>query len=404
MLLFIIYVIVIIIFSIGCNQACLDHIFVHKRCSCLVNPVAGYETSLLFPPVEAGKKKKIAVVGAGPAGLAFSITASKRGHAVTLFEKESVIGGQFNLAKLIPGKEEFFETLRYYGVQLKKTGVDLRLNTEASASDLADFDSVVLASGVVPRQVRIPNNSKQIKMLSYLDVLKHGAEVGRRVAVIGAGGIGFDIADFLTHDHPKRDGASVHGPEPHIDKNAVASFLNSWGVDTKVTRGGLLPRQKSEVCADEKELGERKVFLLQRKTGKLGASLGKTTGWIHRTTMKKRGVEELDGCKYIEINDSGLVIEVKGKRQTLNVDTVIICAGQESQSALFAPLSTNSSKKVFLIGGAQEAGELDAKRAIDQGMRLAAVVETANTGDVFEAYVGVMPTVIKTVEKYLSKK
>lgn len=351
---------------IGCNQACLDHIFVGKRASCLVNPLACYENSLQVKPVSKDKRGRIAVVGAGPAGLAFATTAASRGHIVTLFERDSAIGGQFNMAKLVPGKEEFYETLRYFRRQLEITGVDVRLNSAADSKALGEFDTVVLATGVLPRKLQIPVKGSRVNCVSYVDVLRYGAPVGDRVAVIGAGGIGFDVSDFLTHHalHPGESGV----PAPHVDSEAVASFLHEWGVaDPSQFPGGLEPQSK-EARQSTRHAPKRKIYLLQRKEGKLGATLGKTTGWIHRATLKNRGVEEISGCKYVEINDTGLVIERGGKQRTLEVDTVVVCAGQEPLRDLCEPLAgTPSPKRVFLIGGAQEAGELDAKRAIDQG-------------------------------------
>ena len=386
---------------IGCNQACLDHVFSNKRASCLVNPRACYEDDLKIVPTKV--KKNIAVVGAGPAGLACATTAARRGHNVTLFEKDERIGGQFNMAKLVPGKEEFYETLRYFSGQLKKDGVQVRMGTEATAADLASYDAVVLATGVLPRQVKLPNKcsaAKKVSVVSYVDVLRHGASVGSRVAVIGAGGIGFDISDFLTHPPGTHTLPTDAGVTPKVDHAAVGHFLKDWGIDTSISHGGLLPPSPSVTPPAG---AARKVYLLQRKAGKVGAGLGKTTGWIHRTTLKKRAVEELSGCSYIEVNDDGLVIERGGKRQTLAVDTVVICAGQESYKPLLDPLA-KLGKPVFLIGGSQEAGELDAKRAIDQGTRLAAVIEIAKTGDVFEAPVELMTTVMQTVQSYLAKK
>jgi len=380
---------------IGCNQACLDNGFKGEKVTCLVNPRAGFETSFHINNVSLKKKKNIAVVGAGPAGLAFSTTAASRGHSVTLFEKDKDIGGQFNIAKLIPGKEEFYETLRYFRKQIDLTGVNLRLSTEVSEKDLQSYDVVVVATGVIPRKVTIPNKSSKVKVHSYIDVLKHGASVGQSVAVIGAGGIGFDTAEFLTHPLDSHSDSSFTGPKQQVDGELVKSFLEEWGVDTSVSRGGLSPSPKSIPS-------QRKVYLLQRKKGKLGAGLGKTTGWIHRTTLKKRNVEEISGCKYIEINDDGLVIEVDGKQKTLPVDTVVICAGQESLKSLFDPVS-KSGKPVFLIGGSQEAGELDAKRAIDQATRLAAVVEDAKTGEVFKAEEEFNHKIFKYIKSFMGK-
>lgn len=337
---------------IGCNQACLDHIFVARMTSCLVNPRACHETELNLEPTTA--KKRIAVVGAGPAGLAFSTSAAKRGHDVTLFEASGEIGGQFNVAKKIPGKEEFHETLRYFAKQVELSGVKLRLNTRADVDALADFDEVVLATGIAPRRVDIPGIDHP-KVLNYLDVLKHGKPVGRNVAIIGAGGIGFDTAEYLTHE----------GTPTSLD---VDAFLREWGIDkTLEQKGGLLPQ------GPHPEQPARKVWLLQRKKSKVGDGLGKTTGWIHRTTLKMKQVEMLSGVSYDLIDDAGLHISVKGESQLLPVDTVVICAGQEPMRELEEGLSARGVK-VHLIGGADVAAELDAKRAIDQGTRLAATI------------------------------
>jgi 2,4-dienoyl-CoA reductase (NADPH2) len=287
---------------------------------------------------------------------------------------------------VVPGKEEFYETIRYFTKQLEITGVNVRLGEEATAAALKDFDAVVVATGVTPRDIKIPKSAtSKVNVLSYIDVLKHNAPVGKSVALVGAGGIGFDIADFLTHGVHEGDSVRPYSvtdsraPDTKVDAGKVAEFMREWGVDqTLEARSGLLP----EV---ETTHSPRKVFLLQRGDGKLGENLGKTTGWIHRTTMKKRGVETLNGCKYVEINDEGFVIERDGQKTTLPVDTVVICAGQEPLRVLEAQLKGNVGQKVFMIGGALEAGELDAKRAIDQGTRLGAVIETAKSGDVFNA-------------------
>jgi len=372
---------------IGCNQACLDHVFQTKTASCLVNPRACHETSLVVKPLGASGavKQRVAVIGAGPAGLSCAVTAAERGHEVTLFEKDSQIGGQFNMAKLVPGKEEFHETLRYFGNMLKKHKVNLRVSTEATLESLSgNFDSIVVATGVIPRDPLIPNNSNgKVSMVSYIDVLKGKVKVGARVAIVGAGGIGFDVADYLTHPH---NSAIKHGPNgenvPLLDDAAINEFLNEWNIDTKINAGGVLPAD----AVGEKARIPRKVYLLQRKKGKLGAGLGKTTGWIHRTVLKKREVEEIDNCKYVEVSEAGLVIERMGERRVLEVDTVVQCAGQVSYKPLHDQLQARGDKaKLFLIGGAHEAGELDAKRAIDQGVRLAAQIETCQSGAVFEA-------------------
>lgn len=393
---------------IGCNQACLDHVFANKRASCLVNPVAGYESTLkILPVVNDFDKKNIAVVGAGPAGLAFATVAAQRGHTVTLYEKSSSIGGQFNMAKIIPGKEEFHETLRYFKRQLSLTGVDVKLDTEATFDMLKGYDATVIATGVHPRKVSIPNNStnEKVKILSYVDVLRHGAAVGKSVAVVGAGGIGFDVSDYLTHYHGDNAGSSSIDSSHHVvnptkvDEVAVGEFMRTWKIDLSISSGGLKVVDKKDTAA---AVVPRKVYLLQRKGGKLGMGLGKTTGWIHRTTMKMRQVEEVSGCKYIEVNDDGFVIEQKGVKRTLPVDTVVICAGQVSESSLFDQLMMIGSK-AYIIGGAQEAGELDAKRAIDQGVRLAAVIEVANPGDVYEAPIEFKSKAISKLQKLLGK-
>jgi 2,4-dienoyl-CoA reductase (NADPH2) len=333
---------------IACNQACLDLVFQNKRASCMVNPLACYETEVSLEPTTA--PKRIAVVGAGPAGLAFATTAAERGHAVTLFEQAEEIGGQFNMAKRIPGKEEFNETLRYFRTRLELTGVTLRLGVSATVENLSDaFDVVVLASGVSPRQLSLPGIDHPM-VLSYVDVLKHNEPVGGRVALIGAGGIGFDVAEFLSH----REGSA----------DPIDNYLSEWGVDRGMkTRGGLQPATNTE--------SKREIFLCQRKAGKLGAGLGKTTGWIHRSALKKRAVTMLARCEYERIDDAGLHITIDGKSRLLAVDNVVICAGQISKRDLEAPLG-DVGIDVHIIGGADQAGELDARRAFDQGTRLAA--------------------------------
>ncbi|MBV8657002.1 MAG: NADPH-dependent 2,4-dienoyl-CoA reductase [Burkholderiales bacterium] len=337
---------------IGCNQACLDHIFQAKMTSCLVNPRACHETELNYHPTTAAKK--LAVVGAGPAGMAFASVAAERGHNVTLFEASNEIGGQFNVAKRIPGKEEFHETLRYFKRRLDQTGVRIRLNHRATAADLAEFDEVVLATGIAPRKVDIPG-IEHPKVLNYLDVLKHNKPVGKSVAIIGAGGIGFDTAEFLTHE----------GTPTSLD---VDGFLREWGIDKTLTeKGGLSPE------GAKPHASPRKVWLLQRKTSKVGDGLGKTTGWIHRQSLKMKAVEMVSGVSYDKIDDAGLHVTVKGKSEVLPVDNVIICAGQEPLRELLADLQA-TGKPVHLIGGADVAAELDAKRAIDQGSRLAAKI------------------------------
>ncbi len=338
---------------IGCNQACLDHIFSMKIATCLVNPRACYETELIFK--ETNVAKNIAVIGAGPAGLSFAVYAANRGHQVTVFEAAAQIGGQFNIAKTIPGKEEFYETLRYFKRQIElQPRIKLQLNHKASLEELAqsNFDDIVVATGVTPRQLEIPGID-HAKVLSYLDVLKERKPVGQRVAIIGAGGIGFDTAEFLSHEG---ESGSIN-PE---------KFYDEWGIDTDYENVGGLK-------AANVEKPQREIYLLQRKAASVGASLGKTTGWIHRTGLKHRDVKMIAGASYEKIDDQGLHVIVNDKPTVLEVDHVIICAGQESYTAMFDELKA-AGKNVHLIGGAKEAGELDAKRAIRQGAELAAVI------------------------------
>ncbi|PVZ78627.1 NADPH-dependent 2,4-dienoyl-CoA reductase [Serratia sp. S1B] len=337
---------------IGCNQACLDQVFMGKVASCLVNPRACHETEM--PWVATTSAKKLAVVGAGPAGLAFATTAARRGHQVTLFDADHQIGGQLNIAKQIPGKEEFYQTLRYFHHQLRLNNVVLKLGQPVQAQDLTDFDEVILACGVKPRLPAIPG-IKHAMVMDYLAVLRDKKPVGQRVAIIGAGGIGFDTADYLSQCGPS---SSLH----------LEAFNREWGIDPQFTHRGGLSAQGSIVPA-----AARQLFLLQRKTSKIGEGLGKTTGWIHRTRLAARGVTMLNGVNYLCIDDQGLHILRDGQESCLSVDTVVICAGQEPRRELQQPL-LEMGKKVHLIGGADIAAELDARRAIEQGMRLAMVL------------------------------
>ncbi|MGE6107086.1 FAD-dependent oxidoreductase [Aeromonas sobria] len=339
---------------IACNQACLDHVFKQKRASCLVNPRACFETELTFGRVP--QPKRLAVVGAGPAGLAFACYAAERGHQVSLFDQAPIIGGQFNFAKQIPGKEEFHETLRYFAKRLEKCGVELYLGQRQSAESLlgGGFDEVILATGIRPRTPNIPG-IEHAKVLNYLDVLRDGKPVGQKVAVIGAGGIGFDVAEYLVEKRVERDA------EHHRDH-----WLKEWGIDRQLAqRGGLI--------VPEIDAPERQIWLLQRKESKVGDGLGKTTGWIHRTVLKNRKVKMLSAVQYLGIDDEGLHIQIGEAKQCLPVDNVIICAGQEPLRELQAGLQA-AGKPVHIIGGADVAAELDAKRAIRQGAELAAVI------------------------------
>ena len=339
---------------IACNQACLDHTFKNKLASCLVNPRACHETEMVVRPVS--RAKHIAVVGAGPAGLAFSITAAERGHKVTLFDAEHEIGGQFNLAKQIPGKEEFHETLRYYKRQLELLQVDLRLGTRVGVSDLQNgYDEVVVATGILPRSVNIPG-SDHPKVLGYLDVLKHHKPVGAKVAIIGAGGIGFDVAEYLTNEG---DSPTLH----------LQEWMKEWGVDPHHDhRGGVSPEGPLP------EAPPREVYMFQRTKGKVGAGLGKTTGWIHRSSLKMKHVKMIDGVQYTNIDDAGLhYTDKSGRELVVEVDHVIICAGQEPLRELGFKLQ-EAGVRVHVVGGAYKAEELDAKRAIDQATRLALAI------------------------------
>lgn len=336
---------------IGCNQACLDHAFEGKMTSCLVNPMACHETEFSIEPAE--ETKKVAVIGAGPAGLAAATVAAERGHKVTLFDSAKEIGGQFNLAKQIPGKEEFYETLRYFGKQIELHNVELKLNTRVEACELndSDFDEVILATGIKPRTPEIPGIEHQ-KVVSYIDVIKGNKQVGKKVAVIGAGGIGFDVCELLAHSG---ESASQNIP----------IFMSEWGIDMDLKARGGVEGVKANVPASERE-----IFLLQRKTTKVGAGLGKTTGWAHKAGLLNKGVNMLAGCEYRAISDQGLEIAINGESQTLDVDNVVICAGQEP----LRELTEGLQKPFHLIGGADVASELDAKRAIAQGTKAASAI------------------------------
>lgn len=338
---------------IGCNQACLDQIFSMQIATCLVNPRACYETELIFK--ESAAKKNIAVIGAGPAGLSFATYAADRGHQVTVFDAASQIGGQFNIAKTIPGKEEFYETLRYFKRKIElQPNIKLVLNHTASYEELSqsEFDDIVVATGVTPRELTI-DGIDHPKVLSYIEVLRERKPVGKKVAIIGAGGIGFDTAEYLSHE----------GESGSLNPQ---KFYDEWGIDTSYAHVGGL---KQPVL----EQSDREIYLLQRKAKAVGASLGKTTGWIHRTGLKHRDVKMIAGASYDKIDDQGLHITVNDQPTVLEVDHVIICAGQESYTAMYDQLKADG-KNVHLIGGAKEAGELDAKRAIRQGAELAATI------------------------------
>ena len=336
---------------IGCNQACLDHVFAGQMTSCLVNPRACHETEFTIKP--ATQLKKIAVVGAGPAGLSAATTAASRGHHVTLFDSADKIGGQFNIAKQIPGKEEFYETLRYYGRQIELTGVDLQLNQRVSAEQLnsGGFDEVIVATGITPRSPDI-DGIDHPKVVNYVDVIANKKPVGQKVAIIGAGGIGFDTAEYLTHS-----GEST--------SQNIPAFMKEWGIDMSfASRSGI------EGVTAQPEPSPREVYLLQRKASKVGSGLGKTTGWIHRAGLTMKGVRMMPGCDYQRIDDEGLHITVGDETKILPVDNVIICAGQDP----LRELADGLTMPCHLIGGADVASELDAKRAINQGTRLAAEI------------------------------
>jgi 2,4-dienoyl-CoA reductase (NADPH2) len=337
---------------IGCNQACLDHVFEQKVASCLVNPRACHETELVYE--QTTNKKKIAVIGAGPAGLSAATIAAQRGHVVTLFDADNAIGGQFNMAKQIPGKEEFYETLRYFNKQILLHKVTLKLNTKVSVDDLqkSDFDEIIVATGIKPRALKIEGIEHE-KVLSYIDVLKHKKPVGKRVAVIGAGGIGFDVSEYLSHI----------GESTSLN---IDAWLKEWGIDKSIeARSGI------EDVKPEFDPSPREIFMFKRSAGKFGGNLGKTTGWIHRSSLKKKKVQFISEVSYTKIDDEGLHYVQNKENKILKVDHIVICAGQTPFKELYQPL-LDAGKNVNVIGGADFAGELDAKRAINQGCRLAA--------------------------------
>jgi len=340
---------------IACNQACLDHTFNMQLSSCIVNPRACHETLLNYPPADV--KKKIAVVGGGPAGLAASTIAAERGHHVTLYEASNQIGGQFNLAKVIPGKEEYAHTIRYYDTMINKHGVDLKLNHKVTSAELKDagYDEIILATGVTPRQV-IFEGAEHDKVVSYADVLSGKVVVGERVAIVGAGGIGYDTAEYLTHN-------SKHA-SPSMD---VDAYMKEWGVDMDYTRGGSLAERAEPLPSP------REVYLLKRSGGKHGKNLGKTTGWIHRASLKMKDVKHLSNCEYKKVDEQGFHINVNGESKILDVDHVVICAGQVPLRDLYKSLKEDN-QTVHLIGGADEAAQLDAKRAIKQASELVATM------------------------------
>ena len=337
---------------IGCNQACLDHVFEQKVASCLVNPRACHETELVYE--QTTNNKKIAVIGAGPAGLSAATIAAQRGHVVTLFDADNAIGGQFNMAKQIPGKEEFYETLRYFNKQILLHKVTLKLNTKVSVDYLqkSDFDEIIVATGITPRVLKIEGIEHE-KVLSYIDVLKHKKPVGKRVAVIGAGGIGFDVSEYLSHT----------GESTSLN---IDAWLKEWGIDKSIeARSGI------EDVKPEFNPSTREIFMFKRSAGKFGGNLGKTTGWIHRSSLKKKKVQFISEVSYTKIDDEGLHYVQNKENKILKVDHIVICAGQTPFKELYQPL-LDAGKNVNVIGGADFAGELDAKRAINQGCRLAA--------------------------------
>jgi 2,4-dienoyl-CoA reductase (NADPH2) len=378
---------------IACNQACLDHAFVGKTASCLVNPAACHEDELTPYLLPESDRKRIGVIGAGPAGCAFAITAAQMGHSVTLYDKGDKVGGQFHMAKRIPGKEEFHEALRYFQVQLEENGVDVHLHTEISLEQMqqqSDIDKWIVATGVTPRDPKIPGQDHP-HVLSYIDVLKHNAPVGETVAVIGAGGIGFDVSEYLLYHH---------GNDKWAQDVDIEEFWEEWGVDDKISqRGGLKPSHLPHPSL-------RKVHLMQRKKGKLGAGLGRTTGWIHRASLKMGGVETINGVTYDLIDADGNLHYTKDdKKHVLEVDNIIFCAGQvEEKSLERAAASIEGLKeKVYTIGGAFKAGELDAKRAIDMGTRLAMQIhqDSVTPGNhVFHAPVGTEEKLFQMLKRF----
>tara|TARA_B100001971_G_scaffold215190_1_gene259687 strand:+ start:124145 stop:126193 length:2049 start_codon:yes stop_codon:yes gene_type:complete len=337
---------------IGCNQACLDHIFKNKICSCLVNPKACHETE--FDKKSLREKKKVCVIGAGPSGLSCAIEAANLGHDVTLYEKSNEIGGQFNIAKEIPGKEEFHETIRYFKSMLEQEKVKIKLNTEVDLTYLqnSQYDVFIFGTGVIPRIPKI-NGIDHKKVLTYQEVLFQKKPVGKKVALIGAGGIGFDTAEFLAHD-PNKQSDSLNKEE----------FFNTWGIDTEYQKPGALKPKSSPKAF-------REIYLLQRKTTKHGKYLGKTTGWIHRQSLKDLGIKMLGGVEYQGIDDQGLHLKTEHGNETLDVDNIILCAGQLSVNQLYEDFKNSDQRDTYLIGGAKLAEEIDAKRAIKEGVELA---------------------------------
>ena len=339
---------------IACNQACLDHTFSGKISSCLVNPKACFETELV--DTKALNKKSVAVVGAGPAGMSAAVEAAERGHQVTLFEKAQAIGGQLNLAKMVPGKEEFWGLVDWFGEMLNSSGVDVRLGKSVTSADVIGFDEVIVATGVIPRDAKIKGHEKN-NVLSYVEVLNGEGKVGQKVAVVGAGGIGFDVSEYLVHES-----------RTNFKQIEIPDWMKEWGVgDPEKTAGGLAESGPMP----EKPL--RQVTLMQRKKQKVGRDLGKTTGWIHRSALKMKNVQMIGNLNYEEINKNGIMVsdgEIRDNPRLVAADTIVICAGQDSERSLADDL-IKKGKKVHIIGGADVASELDAKRAIDQGVRLA---------------------------------